>query len=250
MYVLFILSFFTFHYLQLIAQKAWIALEVSEAPYEMKEISLYGMNGKPDWFLQMNPSGTVPVLSCYGGAVVYPDSDIILDEIAKGAVEGGANFSSDDDVKVKEWRDDINKRLIPLGKQAVLSSSKSKRKELMSLLKQLDSNVQGPYLCGNEISLADCAAFPFFWRKFIQQKKLVYHATISTTLYLTTSYCTHDSIFFSTHYIFGVNSGLDQEFGPLTQDAHGCGNLSTWLDTCKSTPAFAKTVQSNWWWWW
>lgn len=188
------------------AQKAWIALEVSQAPYEMKEISLYGMNGKPDWFLAMNPSGTVPVLSCYGGAVVYPDSDIILDEIAKGAVEGGAKLSSDE-VTVKEWRDDINKRLIPLGKQAVLSSSQPKKKELMSLLKQLNSNVKGPYLCGAEITLADCAAFPFFWR-------------------------------------------LDQEFGPLTEDTHGCGNLRTWLDTCKSTPAFAKTVQSNWWWWW
>ena len=144
------------------------------------------MNGKPDWFLQMNPSGTVPVLSCYGGAVVYPDSDIILDEIAKGAVEGGANFSSDDDVKVKEWRDDINKRLIPIGKQAVLSSSKSKRKELMSLLKQLDSNVQGPYLCGTEISLADCAAFPFFWRKFIEEKTCLPYNNFNCTV----SYCT------------------------------------------------------------
>ena len=218
-------------------------MEVSQAPYEMKEISLYGMNGKPDWFLAMNPSGTVPVLSCYGGAVVYPDSDIILDEIAKGAVEGGAKLSSDE-VTVKEWRDDINKRLIPLGKQAVLSSSQPKKKELMSLLKQLNSNVKGPYLCGAEITLADCAAFPFFWSKLMYLKRIVYYnlkTTLRTVLMII--------FFFSLQFYF-FRSGLDQEFGPLTEDTHGCGNLRTWLDTCKSTPAFAKTVQSNWWWWW
>ena len=71
------------------AQKAWIALEACQAPFEMKEVSLYGNNGKPDWFLELNPAGTVPVLECFGGAVVLPDSDLILDQICTGAVEGG-----------------------------------------------------------------------------------------------------------------------------------------------------------------
>ena len=44
------------------AQKVWMALEVLEIPYTMVEIPLYGPNGKPDWFLQYNPKGTVPVL--------------------------------------------------------------------------------------------------------------------------------------------------------------------------------------------
>jgi len=41
------------------AQKAWVALETSGCEYEMKEISLYGSGGKPDWFWKLNPRGTV-----------------------------------------------------------------------------------------------------------------------------------------------------------------------------------------------
>jgi len=186
------------------AQKAWIALEVVNAPYELKEISLYGVNGKPDWFLKMNPAGTVPVLSCNGGIVVVPDSELILNYIADGAVEGGSQLQSpSSEEAVKKWRKDISDRVIPIGKEAVLGGSR----ELFSILQEVDKNVQLPYLCGDQITTADCAAFPFLWR-------------------------------------------LDQEFGPLTQGDHGCGNLRSWLDQCDSTSSFKKTVQTNWWWWW
>jgi len=57
----------------------------------MEEISLYGKNGKPDWFLELNPDGTVPVLECYGGAIILPDSDLILDNIGTcGRPNGGS----------------------------------------------------------------------------------------------------------------------------------------------------------------
>ena len=28
-------------------------------------------------------------------------------------------------------------------------------------LKELDSTIKGPYICGDDITIADCAAFPF-----------------------------------------------------------------------------------------
>lgn len=68
------------------AQKAMIALECSEQPYELEEICLYGSGGKPSWFLQLNPQGTVPVLVYNGGSVVLPDSDLILDAIESGSI--------------------------------------------------------------------------------------------------------------------------------------------------------------------
>jgi glutathione S-transferase len=36
--------------------------------------------------------------------------------------------------------------------------------KLRSLLREMNNLVTGPYLVGGEITLADCAAFPFVWR--------------------------------------------------------------------------------------
>mmetsp|Transcript_26575 Transcript_26575/g.32190 ORF Transcript_26575/g.32190 Transcript_26575/m.32190 type:complete len:237 (+) Transcript_26575:69-779(+) len=148
------------------AQKAWIALETIKASYNMEEISLYGANGKPDWFLKLNPEGTVPVLSCYDGMMVLADSEIILDFIQDGSVEGEDSlclYPEEDEVKelVLEWRDIIMRKVAPIGKNAVLGG---KRKELFAALKEIDGKVIGPFLCGEKITVADCAAFPFIWR--------------------------------------------------------------------------------------
>lgn len=147
------------------AQKAWIALEVCRAPFEMKEVSLYGSNGKPDWFLELNPAGTVPVLECFGGAVVYPDSDLILEQICQGAVEGGSVLKADDDEMeklVQDFRSELA-AMLPVGKAVVLGN-KGKRDELWEILKRMDRKVVGPWLCGDKVTIADCAVFPFLWR--------------------------------------------------------------------------------------
>lgn len=147
------------------AQKAWIALEVCGAPYEMQEIPLYGSNGKPDWFMELNPDGTVPVLECYGGAIILPDSDLILDHIADGAVEGGTSLKPKDEeteTLVKEFRQNVAK-LLPVGKAFVLGN-RGKRDEVFGILKTMNDRVVGPYLCGDKPTIADCAAFPFLWR--------------------------------------------------------------------------------------
>jgi len=148
------------------AQKVWIALEVVKAPYDMEEISLYGPDGKPDWFWELNPAGTVPVLECYGGAVVISDSDLILDQIVNGVVEGGnrlAPIEGDNADLVREWRIRINE-MLPIGKAAV-HGDKIQKNKLTVILQDLDGRAKvGSYLCGDEVTLADCGAFPFLWR--------------------------------------------------------------------------------------
>ena len=135
-------------------------MEASGCTYDLEEISLYGANGKPSWFLKLNPSGTVPVIT-YKDDVV-PDSELILDYIANGNVEGAAKTLENGADSVK-WRNAIKSQLAPLGKKAVLSGGQFESK-LYDLLKEMDVDVQGPYLCGDAISAADCAAFPFMWR--------------------------------------------------------------------------------------
>lgn len=201
------------------AQKAWIALEASGCPYEMREVSLYGPGGKPAWFWKLNPRGTVPILAVRrgrgdGGEDVFADSELILDALGDGRVagEGGAlsqgGLSDGERARVAEWRTAVSERVVPVGQAAVLGGSLP---ALRSLLRDLDARVAGPYLAGERVTLADCAAFPFLWR-------------------------------------------VDQEFGIGTGGGAAAGdegNLRAWLDTCLRTPSIRRTVpKQGWWWWW
>lgn len=141
------------------AQKAWIALEVSQTPYVLKEVSLYGTNGKPAWFMKFNPAGTVPVIETQDGSV-YADSELILDYVHEMSTLHSQEKNIDE-AKVRKWRKKILQNIIPIGKKAVLGGSKH---DLFELLKELDDEVEGPFLCGETVTIADCAAFPFLWR--------------------------------------------------------------------------------------
>jgi glutathione S-transferase len=136
---------------------------VSGATYEFKEIGLYGSNGKPDWFWDLNPKGTVPVLDC--GTEVCTDSNIILDRIPQGLVAGGESLKASTpemEETVETWRREIN-QMLPIGK-SVIQGGRNDRAQLFEILNRLDGMVEGPYLCGDTVTLADCAAFPFLWR--------------------------------------------------------------------------------------
>ena len=200
------------------AQKAWLALECSaNLDYELREVSLYG-GPKPDWFWQLNPAGTVPVLVYQDQ--VWPDSDLILQAIADGQVGNHDNDQShqhpllwkDDPQhkqKVQSWRRAIQD-MLPVGKQAVLSGDTTKLATLLqtSLERRLLPSNNAPvtfYLTGDCITIADCHAFPFLWR-------------------------------------------LDQEFGLAA--TLRCPQLAAWVERCAQVPAFSTTIPQEWWWWW
>lgn len=178
----------------------------------MREVSLYGSGGKPDWFWKLNPQGTVPVVVVKGGDedAVFADSELILDAVGDGRVTGGegglplcTELSEDENARVDQWRKMISKQLVPVGKSAVLGGSLP---QLRSLLEELNTMVAGPYLVGDKMTLADCTAFPFLWR--IDQE-------------------------------FGIGQGASEE------------NLRAWLDKCMDTESIKRTIPvQGWWWWW
>lgn len=195
------------------AQKAWIALEAGECAYEMREVSLYGTGGKPGWFWELNPKGTVPIVATKddgSGAEVFADSELILDAVGDGSIGGNEGIlassrelSAEESARVGEWRSTISNRLVPVGKSAVLGGSLP---NLRTLLRELNRMVVGPYLAGERMTLADCAAFPFLWR-------------------------------------------IDQEFGIGRDDDEG--KLRAWLDFCMDTTPIKRTIPvQGWWWWW
>ena len=137
-------------------------MEAAKIPYSLEQISLYGPNGKPDWFWELNPKGQVPVLVCDGGARVLADSDLILDEIGSVAESGLDIVPRGDDqiAQVKEFRAALID-FLPVGKKATLGGNKE---EMVAKLRDLDELIEGPYVCGEQVSIADCAGFPFLWR--------------------------------------------------------------------------------------
>ena len=125
----------------------------------MEEISLYGAGGKPNWFWELNPSGTVPVM--VAADAVYPDSDLILQAIVDGTVDPN-NPLCGDSQSIKEWRQAVN-QMLPIGKKAVLGGDKAKLAKLLQT--SMESRLTDtPYLAGSSVSVADCHAFPFLWR--------------------------------------------------------------------------------------
>jgi glutathione S-transferase len=210
------------------AHKVWLALECAEIPYTMEEIDLYGPNGKPDWFWKLNPQGTVPVLvlSNYMDAIVYSDSDDILDALGRDEIlrSVAANPLWQDDSQsqsIPEWRSLVNQQLLPAGKRAVLQRDDQKLRQVLDQMEfKRKAEYEGVVGNGNDDrgiflgpsggsapGIADCHAFPFLWR-------------------------------------------LEEEFHLLTSTER-YPHLRRWMKTCQEHPAIRRTLDSStWWWWW
>jgi glutathione S-transferase len=153
-------------------RQAWIALEAANAFYALEEVSLYGARAKPDWFWKLNPKGEVPVLvvETKSETVVLADSDLILDRI--GLVVGGdkrrqqcaLTIPSEDNpeahAKIQAFREKL-REFLPIGKTAVLGGHS---KEMWTKLQELNALIDGPFVVGADLTIADCAGFPFLWR--------------------------------------------------------------------------------------
>mmetsp|Transcript_23652 Transcript_23652/g.60161 ORF Transcript_23652/g.60161 Transcript_23652/m.60161 type:complete len:278 (+) Transcript_23652:50-883(+) len=142
------------------AQKAWVALEESGLSYETKEISLYGSNGKPAWFMKLSPRGEIPVIALPDGSAVV-DSESILDWIAEQA----PSMAPSDAAAGAAWRSLLSDRLLPAGKRQVLMGGG--KEELDQALADMDAALRGAgtnFAAGDHFSVADAAAVPFVQR--------------------------------------------------------------------------------------
>ncbi len=161
------------------AQKAWIALEEyygGPKGYELLEVGLYGGNGKPGWFMDINPAGQVPVLWLPTGRIIT-ESDSILDHLLTlpGRKDGQANplVPASPDA-YKKWRS-----LMPPFLKAAKAAIQSRDSPgLSSALYKLDKQIPtpSPYLAGEAFSVADAAILPFLQRLVDDHDALVKEA--------------------------------------------------------------------------
>jgi glutathione S-transferase len=147
------------------AQKVHICLNLTQKPFAVEEIDLYG--NKPKSFLRLNPAGKVPVLRHKNDVIT--ESERILDFIADGTDDFKSDKCRSLHVTDRElelwWRSTIDGDLKTRGKQAVLSGALTP--DLREVLGRCEGRIpltMPTFLAGSSISLADVCAFPFLWR--------------------------------------------------------------------------------------
>lgn len=139
------------------AQRAWLGLEESGLKYEVWECCL---SPKPQWLLDLNPKGRVPVLIDEDGNSI-DESEVIIDAIAARAPSAfGEGVEAE---RVASWRDIVSNELLPAREHAKRYRD---REYLDSVLDRLDSLVVGPYVAGDAFTLADVSAAPVMQRFF------------------------------------------------------------------------------------
>ncbi|CAE7207809.1 DHAR1 [Symbiodinium pilosum] len=137
------------------AQRAWFAMEESGLKFKLKEVGLGAQ-----LVYDLNPKGLVPVLVDPAGKVVVESEDIV-DAIAQKSSTSLSKAASPD--HVGEIRRLINQRLLPAGKKAKMFGQPG---DLGPVLQDLDKMVVGPFLTGEEVTVADVSAAPMLQRIF------------------------------------------------------------------------------------
>lgn len=143
------------------AMRARLALDVSETPVEHREVLL---RDKPAAMLEASPKGTVPVLVLEDGRVLDESLDIMRWALAARDPQnwlGSATESQD----LIATNDGPFKHHLDRYKYAVRYDDADPvfhREEALACLQELENRLaRHANLCGDQMSLADAAIFPF-----------------------------------------------------------------------------------------
>jgi glutathione S-transferase len=138
-------------------QRVWLQLEEKQIPYVVEKINMNCYGPKPDWYLQMIPSGLLPAIKTKSGKVLPESLDIMM---------------------YIEDAFPAHKSLIQKDKESVMSSLLKQERKLMGAwlsclrggmwgsmgafeksLDAVDASLRqfgGPYFLGQEVGIFDC----------------------------------------------------------------------------------------------
>lgn len=146
------------------AIRARLALDVSGQEVEYREILL---REKPAKMLEDSPKGTVPVCVLPSGEVIDESLDIMRWALAKNDPESWDGTSEEESSAIATWiaLGDAFKPNLDRYKYANRHPEETRESTrqacLMQLTKLDDALAQRPWLCGERMTLADAALFPF-----------------------------------------------------------------------------------------
>jgi len=144
------------------AMRARMALAVSGVPVSIHEVDL---KNKPPAMLEISPKGTVPVLQTADGRVIEESIEIMLWALGQNDPEGWMSCErAAFDALVAE-NDGPFKRALDRYKYPSRypdEDCSGAREEGLQILKRWDERIFGcGFLCGDKLSAADIALFPF-----------------------------------------------------------------------------------------
>jgi glutathione S-transferase len=141
------------------AMRARMALSVSDAQYEHREVVL---RDKPPQMLEASPKGTVPVLVAENGEVLEESLDVMRWALGQSDPEG---WLDRDDPALIEANDGPFKHHLDRYKYATRYDDvdpEEHRAAALDILRTLEERLEaGAYLCGEQRGFADIAIFPF-----------------------------------------------------------------------------------------
>lgn len=158
-------------------QRAWIAAEEKQIPYEYVEVDPYA---KPKELLDVNPRGLVPAMEHHGKAIY--ESMVLIEYIdeAFGAAKDERGpavhlMPSDpfDRAVARMWMDYVNRKVVPTFYRYLQRQEEEEQEEARAdLLKAYgeiskamsDVNAEGPFFFGSHFTLADITLAPWLLR--------------------------------------------------------------------------------------
>ena len=148
------------HHLCPYVQRAAIALEELNVPYERRNIDL---GNKPAWFLALSPLGKVPVLVIDGDTVLFESSVIAqyVNEIAGGGLLSGNTVEKFSQLA---WVEYASQLIAAIGRLYNADSQADYDRASRTVLEQLqrieDELADGPWFAGESFTLVDAAFAP------------------------------------------------------------------------------------------
>lgn len=155
-------------------QRVTALLEAKKVPYDIEFISL---NDKPQWFLDLSPTGQVPVLVTESGEALF-ESDAIVEYIDEVTAPLEANISPEQRAKDRAWSYQASKHYL-VQCPAMRSSDKATLDERSEKLAKAFAKAEkvlgdGPYFKDESLSNVDIAWLPLLHRAAIIEENTGY----------------------------------------------------------------------------
>lgn len=148
-------------------QRVTALLEAKQVPYEIDYISL---SDKPQWFLDISPTGQVPVLVTEAGTALF-ESDAIVEYIDEVTAPLQESLSPEERALNRAWSYQATKHYL-VQCSTMQSANISVIQERMGKLRKSFDKAEkqlgkGPYFSGTTISNVDIAWLPLLHRAAI-----------------------------------------------------------------------------------
>ncbi|CAE7408843.1 DHAR1 [Symbiodinium natans] len=153
------------------AQRTWITLEEKGVPYKRTVVNVRNSTER-EWYVKnVNPLGKVPSIRDLTDGTVLYESEIINEYLEQKFADSGPALmppSAKGAASVRLWNHHLNNKLAPahftflMNKNA--TADPEKIQALEEALQYYEENLKGPFLLGDDFTLADVSALPFFER--------------------------------------------------------------------------------------